>query len=156
MATYGVYLPPLGMTGNSVDGFRLLRDGKSVFALVVPLIWLIWHRLWLPLMVYLLASAAILALFMASTHVSVAVLSLLPGFYLFLEGPELLRAKLERAGWRYATVVEAQNEEEAELRFLKSTGAATTYKSQSPHRSRVTAIPARPARPDVPAGIFPE
>ena len=98
--------------------FRLLKDGKSLFALIVPLIWLIWHRLWLPLMAYLVALIGIGLLIVAKQSLYLVLLSSLPAVYLFLEGSELIRASLERKGWRYTGVIEATGNEQAEIKAI--------------------------------------
>ena len=113
MAIYTVYTPPDGDAGKA----RFVRDGVNVVALVIPAIWLLWQRLWLWLLVYILLALAI-GLASRLIGAGATLLAILPGFYLLLEGNELVRARLERHGWQLADVVEAPNQADAELRFF--------------------------------------
>jgi len=74
--------------------------------------------LWLPLMVYFCVIVAIMLLAFTSPGIAVSYLSILPGLYLLLEGYELVRKNLESKGWQFAGIVEGENKEEAEIRFI--------------------------------------
>jgi len=93
-------------------------DTKATLALFFPPFWLIWHKLWLPLMVYFCVIVAIMLLAFTSPGIAVSYLSILPGLYLLLEGYELVRKNLESKGWQFAGIVEGENKEEAEIRFI--------------------------------------
>lgn len=118
MTTYNVYLPPIGSPEEPSDNFRLVADKKAPWALIIPIFWLLYHRLWLPLLGYAVITAAILLLLSYNQHPAIAYLSVLPGFYLLLEGQELVRGKLERMGWQYDGIVEGDDQEEAEIRYI--------------------------------------
>lgn len=118
MTSYTVYLPPQGSVDNPEESFRLVPDTKAKLALIFPPFWLAWHKLWLPLMAYFVVIVAIIMIAISSPSIAVSYLSILPGFYLLLEGYQLVRQNLENQGWQYAGVVEGQNKEEAEIRFL--------------------------------------
>lgn len=118
MTSYTVYLPPEDVSENIEENFRLIPDTKATLALIFPPFWLAWHRLWLELLIYFCAIIAIILLAVFNPSVAVSYLSILPGFYLLLEGYQLVRNDLERNGWQYAGVVEGGNAEEAEIRFL--------------------------------------
>lgn len=118
MTTYTVYMPPQDNLVQSEENFRLIPDAKATAALFFPPFWLIWHKLWLPLMVYFCVIVAIMILAFASPGIAVSYLSILPGLYLLLEGYELVRKNLENRGWQYAGIVEGENREEAEIRFI--------------------------------------
>ncbi|MEM7069940.1 MAG: DUF2628 domain-containing protein [Pseudomonadota bacterium] len=152
MATYAVYLPPKASNIPSLEGFTLLPDARTPWALIAPPIWLIWHRLWLPLLVYVLVVWAVLLLAYWQPGTAVLYLSAIPGLYLLLEGSELIRAKFERKGWRYWGIVTGDNREEAEIRFV-----STFEETETQIR---TAEPAthRPVfhKPATATGLFPE
>lgn len=118
MTSYTVYLPPEDVSENIEENFRLIPDSKATLALIFPPFWLAWHRLWLALLVYFLVVAIIISLAVLNPGIAVSYLSILPGFYLLLEGYQMLCNDLERKGWRYAGIVEGDNKEEAEVRFL--------------------------------------
>lgn len=114
MASYSVYLPPDGRSENA----RLLSDGKSLFALMLPPVFLLYHRLWFALGLYVLAVAALGLAGLVAGSAASFVLSVLPGLYLFIDGRQLVRGKLERAGWREVAVVAGENAAEAEQRYF--------------------------------------
>jgi len=87
-------------------------------ALIFPPFWLAWHKLWLSLLAYFVVIFAIILIAVWSPGIAVSYLSILPGFYLLLEGYQLVRTNLENQGWQYAGVIEGENKEEAEIRFL--------------------------------------
>ncbi len=136
MTTYSVYLPPEDSMDNSEEGLRLVPDTKATLALFFPPFWLAWHKLWLPLMVYFVVIFAIIILAFTSPSIAVSYLSILPGLYLLLEGYELVRKNLENTGWRYAGIVEGENIEEAEIRFLVNSGDAISETKPSFHNEQ--------------------
>lgn len=155
MATYTVYLPPAGLPEPAaLERARFVREAGSLLALVFPALWLLFQRLWYALLVYLSIVAALAILARVVESPSLTLLSAIPAFYLFLEGRELVRRRLERAGWRYAGLVEAADLWEAEARWFDanppSDGAAAL-----PVRPRVPATPMAGSVDTVPSiGIF--
>jgi hypothetical protein len=84
-------------------------------------------------------------------------LSAIPGFYLFLEGHELVRQKYERKGWTYVGVVLANNIEEAQLRYYYSRNhsfPANSASSETIKPNRSGEFRPSQARPQ-PIGLFP-
>ncbi|MEZ5872984.1 MAG: DUF2628 domain-containing protein [Nitratireductor sp.] len=154
MATYTVHTPP-GEQGE--EKLRFLSDGVSVLALIVPAIWLLWHRLWFVFIAYLLVAASLAVYGVMASDPSATVLSAIPGLYLFLEGNQLRRRKLEQSGWTQEGVVEASSLDEAELRWFKGTGHAGTRPAAEPSRN-APAWGANPVagdiRPEPLIGIF--
>lgn len=143
---YTAYLPPDG----DLERTRIVSDARPLLALVLPSIYLLVNRLWFAFVLYALAGVAIglSAYFIGET--AALFLSLLPGLFLFVHGPELVASRLEAAGWREAAVFVADNSGEAEHRF---------FGSQSGEEPAVM----RPAPPPLPAaanfasfGMFPE
>jgi hypothetical protein len=118
--------------GTDVSGAVFVRDSFSVPALIVPWLWLAFHRQWL-------AAVAVV-----SVHVLAAIGSwrfeapllmlgadLLTALYVALEGATLRIATLERAGFSEVAVVEANDGQEAEIRYFgtlpqQDSGAQTT------------------------------
>ena len=118
MAIYEIYAPERPSSGlDAASATVLVRDGLRFWALVLPFLWLAWHRLWLALAAYLFFTAA-LAVAMRFGSEAFGVLSFLPGLYLFFEGGRLLAWKAERRGRAFAGVVEAPDEAEAERRWF--------------------------------------
>lgn len=155
MTTFTVYYPPADDAGSSTDRFRLVPDSKSVLALVVPPVWLAWHQLWLELLAYLLVVACIVLIGIWQPVPAVSYIWALPGFYLLLEGHELVCRRLERQGWHYAGTVEGENRDEAELRFAMQAAEAGRQVAAAPSAPRpAAAVPA--AASHRPLGLFPE
>lgn len=122
MTTYTVYMPPKDNLVKSEENFLLIPDTKATLALFFPPFWLVWYKLWLPLMIYFCVIVAIMILAFTSPSIAVSYLSILPGLYLLLEGYELVRKNLESKGWQFAGIVEGENKEEAEIRFIADHG----------------------------------
>lgn len=138
--------------GQNSEDAVFIRDGFSFPALIVPQFWLLFHRQWL-------AAIAVIGLLvlggLAAWHFNQPLLALaadLPvSIYVALEGASLRIANMERAGWREASVVEAENNEEAEIRFfgnLPETAAVTpvappAVKTFAGPSSNAFAFPAR-------------
>ncbi|MBZ0161712.1 MAG: DUF2628 domain-containing protein [Notoacmeibacter sp.] len=124
------------------DGTLLVRDGFSFVAFIVPLLWLLWHRLWIEALVLLAVAAGIAA---ASTFGGLAgaepFVSVLVSLFIGLEGPNLRLRALARRGWREAGVVEAASRDEAEYRWF---GAERSAGEPSPAAPRA-AQPSRSA-----------
>ena len=104
----------------ATDKFTFVRDGFHVWAMLLGPIWLIWHRLWLALVGYLAATAAI-DFVIARLHAgrgamffADVLIALLLGF----EGASLQRWKLSRRNFRQLDIVVADDEEAAERRFF--------------------------------------
>lgn len=127
MSVYTVHEPPprAGYSLPDPQRFVFVRDGFYFWAFLLTPLWMIRHRLWLVLVLYLVVSiGAEMALrvlgasaFMAG-FVGIAI-SLLVG----LEAGTLRRWTLKRRGWRNVGVVSGDKLEEAELRFFDFLGA---------------------------------
>ncbi len=115
MASYVVMLPP---EGGEEERAVLVRDGFRFLAFLVPVIWLLFHRMWLAA-----AAAFVLAFAIGATEpyfggVASTALAVLVATFFGMEGAALKIAALRRRGWHEWGVVEAASPGEAELRFL--------------------------------------
>lgn len=118
MAIYSAYLPPEHDSSLGAEQFKLLKDAKAPLALIFPPFWLAWHRLWPELAIYCAVAVAIMLLTIWQPLPPALYLSAIPGLYLLLEGNELVRKLYERKGWKFAGIVDGENLEAAEIRFL--------------------------------------
>ncbi len=148
MAMYSAYLPA---SGNREE-VRFISDGPSILALIVPALFLIWHRLWQALMVYVLVASALALMASTASNPMLALLPALPGFFLMLQGRDLVRAKLEQTGWEEAAAIAADNEADAQLRFFSMD---LPQKPAVIAEVRAQTVPFKPKTP-VASGIFPE
>ncbi len=119
MASYLVMTPPGG--ASNPDSARFIRDGFSFFAFFLPLIFMLWHRMWLYALFLFLGEAFLAALsedFQAPGALVIAqlALSLLVG----LESGTLRAAYLRFRGWQMTAVVRAENLDQAEEIYFSS------------------------------------
>ena len=88
MKVYTVHEPPARRNERSADPdrFAFVRDGFYFWAFLLGPLWMLWHRLWLVLLIYVVATAAVQAALFAlglSAAVQFAVgvlIALLVGF----------------------------------------------------------------------------
>ena len=118
MAIY-VVMEPAG--GSSVASERavFVRDGFHAFAFLVPVVWMLWHRLWIEAALVLAATLAVgAAAELAGVPVAGGVATFFLSVWAGLEGPALRVAALRRRGWTEAGAIEAESLDEAETRYM--------------------------------------
>ena len=142
-----------------------VRDGFYFWAFLLTPLWLLWHRLWLVLLIYLVVIVGIeqrAALCRRrrgrDDRLSMLLISLLIG----LEASTLRRFTLARRGWRNVGVVGGDDVEAAERRFFDAWAAGARPGTTSPVRGgrlpphvRRRSRRAAAARADI-IGLFPE
>ena len=159
MPVYTVYEPPLRddlSDADSIDRFVFVRDGFTFWAFLLAPLWMVWRRLWLVLLLYVVVIVALQAGLWwlgASTSVKFMVgvlVALLIGF----EAGSLWRWTLARRQWINHGVVVAEDGEAAERRFFDA-----WMKRDAPPAGIASGLPTSyampPAAPDV-IGLFPE
>src|SRR5271165_4402446 len=121
MPVYTVHAPGSGGTDlRSTDRFVFVRDGFHFWAALLGPLWLVWHRLWLALIGWIIAVIALKLVLAQLGAGSAAILfaniivALLMGF----EAASLQRWTLARRHWSQLDVVVADDEEAAERRFF--------------------------------------
>ena len=171
MPVYTVHAPVTGNAGfAATDRFAFVRDGFHVWAAVLGVVWLAWHRLWLALIGWIVLMAAIDVAMMrlgvdpTAIFLVDVVLALLLGF----EAASLQRWTLSRRSWLQLDIVVADDEEQAERRFFDR----WTAKQRNPSNDQTAIdrggppptrdVPGQPfSRPPPPSqseiiGLFPE
>ena len=118
MAIFEVYVPENATAQERALDARLLGERASILALILPFVWLAWHRLWFALGVYVLFTIALAGIGASDYAAAATAFSFLPGIYLFLEGNNLISAKWKLDGFHLADVVEGDTHENAELRWI--------------------------------------
>jgi hypothetical protein len=129
MASFVVLTPPDG--DHSDEQAVFIRDGFSLLALIVPVIWLLWHRLWFAAALLLLVSVGLAAAFDTLPQWSLvfAAASLALSWFVALEGNAMRITKKERQDWQLREIIEAQNAATAEEIYfssVRSTGSAAS------------------------------
>lgn len=106
--------------------FCFVKEGIAWGALVSPLIWFLYHRLWWEAAITF-ALSVLLALggdALSMSENAVLVAGIMLQFLIAFEANDLRRLALSRRAYQSVAVIHAQNEAEAELRFFSSwTGA---------------------------------
>ena len=157
MAVYTVHAPPI--RGNArltaAEDCVFVKDGFSLPAFVFAPLWLAFHHLWLALIGYLAAAAALgFGLALAGiaeglAFIAFVCLALVVG----AEGGTLRRWTLAQRDWRELGVVVAADRDAAERRFFDSWTASASKESQRAEApERTFAVPAAPGV----IGLFPE
>jgi hypothetical protein len=157
MAIYTVHEPPRAReAAPDAERFVFVRDGFYFWAFVFAPLWMLWRRLWLVLLFYVVGVSVLqvgLWLTGASALVQSAaglLISVLVGF----EAASLRRWTLNRRGWENLGVVSGDNREAAERRFFD---VWLAHKEIAPVRMSPPPPPIRMSRPssDI-VGLFPE
>jgi hypothetical protein len=161
MSVYTVHEPPLRNSAVAPDPerFVFVRDGFYFWAFLLTPLWLLWHRLWLVLLIYLIVMFGLERLMgyvgVDSTGRSLVVL--LISILIGLEASTLRRFALARRGWRNVGLVSGGNAEAAERRFFNDWTAATPGRPSGPDGHAPPPLPRAPAFHAPPiVGLFPE
>ena len=166
MTVYTVHEPRLrnGDAAADADRFVFVRDGFYFWAFLLGPLWMLWYRLWLVLLIYLVTTTAIqIGLFALGMSGLVKftvgfLIALLVGF----EAASLRRWTLSGRRWSNVGLVVAPDLESAERRFFDSWLARQPPAPPPPPPASPLAFtppaPAPrvpPAAPEV-IGLFPE
>ncbi len=158
MSVYTVHRPPprAGEASADPQRFAFVRDGFHFWAFLLGPFWMLFRRLWIVTVLYLVVVAAAgIVLWMlradAFTHTAADFfLAVLVGF----EAATLRRWTLDRAGWKTVGVVVGDDLEAAERRFFAA-WSEQKAKPPAPGASLpAMKVPASTAH-DV-LGLFPE
>jgi Protein of unknown function (DUF2628) len=164
MSVYTVHEPPLRAADvlADPDRFVFVRDGFYVWAFLLTPLWMLWHRLWVVFIGYIVFSAVLESAlkFAGASAAVIALVSLLISFLIGLEAGTLRRLTLRHRRWRNVGVVSGDDLEDAERRFFD------TWLRRAPAQAASPA-PAGPAAPIAPLtayasepsgviGLFPE
>jgi hypothetical protein len=166
MAVYTVHQPPAHHADPLPDAERIVfvRDGFSFWAFLVAPIWMLWHRMWLVLLGYVVVVGAVdtaLAVIGAS-RTAMSVIGLFIALLIGLEASTLRRFSLRRRGFRNVGVVSGADREDAERRFFETwpaeawPGSAAGLPPAAPHPVPAANPSAHGTHtPDV-IGLFPQ
>src|SRR5687768_16524893 len=136
MRAYTVHAPP----GDDAppERFAFVKDGFSWPALFIPILWLVWHRLWLALVWYIAWVLALAWVDRLAGEGWATILAVLGALFLALEGNDIRRRSLASRGWRDLGAAAGSNREEAEIRFFGEWGRPATppAPAAAPHVTR--------------------
>jgi hypothetical protein len=151
---YSVYEPPAEAPDvvARAEALVFVKEGFSWPALFVPGLWLLYQRMWLELVVFVLVFALLAWIFSDSaagqtllSWISIAIVVLFA-----FEANDLRAAALERSGYRPVGVAVGRGVDDAELQFLRSwlprqQGAAQERQGgqDRPRGTKAQALPAQ-------------
>ena len=143
MTVYSVYEPGAEAPDLAVRADRLafVKEGFSWPALFVPALWLIYQRMWIELILFLVAFGALQWAFGLNeqTQAVLGWASLALVVLFAFEANDLRTAALERRGYRLAGVVTGSDRADAELSFFRAWLPQQAKAAKAPERE-----PARP------------
>ncbi len=118
MADYLILTPP------GADPFdsraRFVRDAFSLAAFLLPLPWLLWHRLWWHAAALFVFDLGLFVLDRdATAPVAVTLVGLAVHFWVGLEGRAMLARYRERQGWTLRAVLRAETLDHAEQLYYE-------------------------------------
>jgi hypothetical protein len=149
-----------GRDADSADRVLFLREKFRWLALFFAPLWLLWHRLWVGFIGWLVAvsAIAIVAYVFGLTPEAAAPLLWLPTLIVAFEGTELLRRKLLRSGYRETGVRIGRDLEDAERRYFAEWSARPETPTKPSAERRLApppmAMPVPASNPVI--GLFPE
>ena len=166
MSVYTVHQPPLRTAGTAADPdrFEYVHDGFSRWAFLLTPFWMLWHRLWLALIVYLVVVAGVDVLLRAlgASWAAYAIVDFSISLLVGLEASTLRRFKLARRRWHNVGVVTGDRLEDAERRFfdgwIRQRAAGRAAPPNAPGASRPALAPRSASAGEASGviGLFPE
>ena len=168
MSVYTVHQPPARTADQSPEPERMVfvRDGFSFWAFLWAPLWMLWHRMWVVLLGYVVLTAIFIWILVAlgASRAALAVVGLFISLLFGLESSTLRRLSLRRRGWSNVGIVSGSDLEDAERRFFGAWVRAPQPQSLAAGSS-APAAPAAPAAatqsargPQAPGviGLFPD
>ena len=165
MTVYSVYQPPAEAPDlmQRADRLAFVKEGFSWPALFVPLLWLIYHRMWIELIVLCLIYLALQVVFGSDTQGQALAVwaSLAIGVLFAFEANDLRAAALERNGYRLAGVASGRDRTEAERSFFtawlpqQTSVARAPARVSEPRREQDAAPPVQRGEGEEVIGLFP-
>jgi hypothetical protein len=161
MPTYTVHEPPprKGESAADPERFVFVRDGFHFWAFLVAPLWLLLHRLWLALTIYVVVSGLLgVGFYLLGVPPTVQTLvSLMIAVLIGLEAASIWRWTLTCRGWKALGFVVGEDTEAAEQHFFAEWAkrAAQPPPTEPEPRFSTPVRRGAPSPSDV-IGLFPE
>ena len=163
MPTYTVHAPPARTSDSSgaPERFQFVRDGFYFWAFVLAPLWLLRHRLWLALLMYVVGygvSGVGMALLRVPPNVQL-IAGTLAAALIGVEASSIWRWTLTRRGWTTVGFVVGEDAETAERRFYGEwckRSPDTPAKTNSAEPIYSTPVRRGSPSPSDVIGLFPE
>jgi hypothetical protein len=121
MPVYTVHAPTAnGADLGATDKFVFVRDGFHFWAMIFGPLWLVWNRLWLATIGWIIAVIAldIVLAKLGAGRAGMFAANVLVAILMGLEAASLQRWTFSRRNWRQLDTVVGDDEESAERRFF--------------------------------------
>jgi hypothetical protein len=121
MPVYTVHAPAAAATDlRATDKFVFVRDGFHFWAMLFGPLWLIWNRLWLALLGWVVVVAVLEwgTIRLGGGKLGVTGIDIAIAVLMGLEASTLQRWTFSRRNWRQLDIVVADDQEAAERRFF--------------------------------------
>ena len=153
MRVYTVYGPPeTAAPPDHLETLVFVKEGFCWPAFFIAPLWLVFHRLWLGLLLWLaMVAALVLAGDMLLAPPAAIAVAALFAFAFALEANELRRWTLDRRGWRFFGIAAGRSLAEAEHRFFVALLHAPSGKTGRLAAPRAAAAKRAPASAHGPA-----
>ncbi|WP_099867058.1 DUF2628 domain-containing protein [Pararhizobium haloflavum] len=152
MASYVVLKPPGGDPAGEDAVF--IRDGFAFLALVLPIVWFLWHRLWLWALVFIaLAIATSMMMMTDDWYAAGFALSVATSLLAALEGQNLRIGKHLSKGWEQVAVIAADDVGTAEAVYFAGHESYAPAVQASPPAARPSEAPRTRRKPGT-YGLF--
>ena len=118
-----------------------VKDGISWPALFIPVVWLLWRRLWVALALYLAYLVALVFLERAVGETAVTIVAILGAILFALEANNIRRWSLGRRGFGQIGETFGHNQDEAEIRYFHEHWGKPGATEREPWRHSSRAVP---------------
>lgn len=126
MTSHIVMIPPGIARDDEAVAAQYVADRFSIWAFIFPVIWALWHKLWLEAIALAVTAGFIAVAGSSFGGTSGEIISVFAGLFVSalvgLESGTIRAAALRRRGWREVSIVDAQNADEAAIRFASDLG----------------------------------
>ncbi|WP_165498077.1 DUF2628 domain-containing protein [Siculibacillus lacustris] len=148
MAIWTVHAPDGDLAAaNAADRLVFVREGFSWWALAVPFLWTLRHRLWAVFVGWALVALAIEVVDRFGDPTVATVIGAAFALWFAVSANDLRRWTLERRGLRLVALAQGANRDEAELRFFAGTAGEThPFPSATPPAAAAPSAPSAPRR----------
>jgi hypothetical protein len=160
MRAYTVHAPP---GDDAPDRYALIKDGFSWPALFFAVPWMLWHRMWLTLMGYVIAWLLIAWTMRLANNDVGTVIAVLGAVFFAMEANNFRRWSLAGRGWRelgsaYGDTWKRRRSDSSAPGGVRRQAARSSARRREPRNAAIQAGPTTPAAPTMTArssGSFP-
>ncbi|HAT86931.1 DUF2628 domain-containing protein [Cohaesibacter gelatinilyticus] len=118
MPAFSIYEKPNQPLEQTIDEAVMVAHRFSYLIFLVPAIWMLIKRLWLPLLAYILVSVGLALLDGLIPLWTSMLVSLIIAIWIAAEAPNLMGWALKRRGYEEVGLIYADNLEHCEARYI--------------------------------------